>query len=354
MLPAGGRFELTFANGQIVRWHNLAADPYRTRNLVQGTTLGPSPVAVGSGGEESAAFSELGSKVLARSQIIEMSTVRVVLASEWRFVDEPDVPVDDRPFHRWVYTIYPTGQLYGTVECAANLETWSAPKLALAVAMAAGQEGEFQHDVSRKTESAETFDELSPFASARSEQGDAFMMYMPGEPERLLQLTYEFDAQRRRVSFVAVNEPGGAAIESWRWQLLLASADRVADDEALARAVDYSSPAQLRFELGAPVEYGDGSTGQSGFDPTMGTYVCAPDQGRVRFTIDGRSQARFSPAFRVIGNADEDAWVYVNHLILDNVVRTLAGDLIFQLPGTVRGETLVEVLFRRKPSVDDA
>ncbi|MEK7731570.1 MAG: hypothetical protein AAB363_06905, partial [Planctomycetota bacterium] len=49
-IGAGGRFELTFANGQITNGYNLAADPNRLRNLVQGTTLGPSPVVVGASG----------------------------------------------------------------------------------------------------------------------------------------------------------------------------------------------------------------------------------------------------------------------------------------------------------------
>jgi len=351
---AGGRFGLTFANGQIVGWHNLAADPYRVRNLLQGTTLGPTPVVVESAEGGEGDFSALGSKVLARSQIIEMSPVRVVVASEWRFVDDPNVPPGDRPLHRWVYTIYPTGQMYGTVECTTQTGTWSAPTLGAAVAMAASPEAEFQPRVSQATQSPNTSDELPSFASARSEQGDAFLLYVPGEPERLMQLMHEFEAQRRRVSFVAVNQSRDAPTESWIWHVLLASAGRIADEEALARAVDYTHPAELQFELGSPVPFEGGSTGATGFDPTTGCYVCMPDQGRVRFVIDGQVRPRFSPAFRIVADTDENAWVYVNHLVLDKVVRDSAGDLIFQLPGTVRSETIVEVLFRRQSQPDDA
>ncbi|MDO8630598.1 MAG: hypothetical protein Q7R41_08890, partial [Phycisphaerales bacterium] len=99
-IGSGGRFEISFANGQITNWYNLAADPYRLRNLVRGTTLGPSPVVVDESGMPLGDFSALGRSVAARQRIVEMNAVRVVVESEWRFVDEPNEALDRRPFQR--------------------------------------------------------------------------------------------------------------------------------------------------------------------------------------------------------------------------------------------------------------
>ena len=76
-----GRFELTFANGQIVGWYNLDADPNRRRNLVWGTALGPALVTPDGLGVDRA--------VSVKSEIVELSEVRAVISSEWRLPDRP-------------------------------------------------------------------------------------------------------------------------------------------------------------------------------------------------------------------------------------------------------------------------
>ena len=38
------------------------------------------------------------------------------------------------------------------------------------------------------------------------------------------------------------------------------------------------------------------------------------------------------------------AWVYVDHLIFDQVAHDAQGNLIFQLPGIIRKPTMVEVI----------
>ncbi|MEK7731498.1 MAG: hypothetical protein AAB363_06530, partial [Planctomycetota bacterium] len=141
---AGGRFELTFANGQITSWYNLAADPNRVRNLVRGTTLGPSPVVVGASGAELGDFSVLGKSVVARQRIVELNAVRAVVASEWRFVDDPDASLNDRPFQRWVYTVYPSGQVFVAVEATGMTKSWTPPGLGLAVTVASSAADEWR------------------------------------------------------------------------------------------------------------------------------------------------------------------------------------------------------------------
>ncbi len=378
-IGVGGRFELTFANGQIVRWHNLEADPYRVRNLVQGTTLGPSLVIVDRAGGEAADLNPFGGKVIARSRILEMSSVRTVVGCEWRFVGDPEAPLDERLFHRWLYTIYPTGQVYVSVESSAIPAATPTSDLGLAVTLATGRDGDVQTDFqpgrgalgpraflptrpdpdadprlpihSDRSSSTESGVSQNPaqtlYASARIPAGDASLLYVPGNQPRLRELVEESDAGRRQVSFTALFDNGAAETESWHCHLLLGTSTEVAPAEVSARATAYARPAGLRFELGSPVPPAQADTGQTGFDPASGCYVITPDQGRVRFVIDGRGQPRFSPAFRVICRPDDEAWVYVNNLILKNIARDASGNLVFQLPGIVRSETTVEILFRR-------
>jgi len=338
-IGAGGRFELTFANGQITNGYNLAADPNRLRNLVQGTTLGPSPVVVGASGSESGDFSPLGKSVVARQRIVEMNTVRAVVASEWRFVDDPDAPLDSRPFQRWVYTIYPSGQVFVTVEATGRTKSWSPPGLGLAVTIASPGDDPWQTNISP----------APVYATLRSQPRDTVLVYMLNPGSGSASIVEQTDPQRRRLSLVAVAPSPGALGEVVRWasQLVLGSSGEVPDADAAARAVEYSQAAPIRVEVGSPVTDGGVSHRADGFDPSTGTYDLTPDQGRVRFVLDGPKRPFFSPAFRVLGPKDDEAWVYVNHLILNKVARDPAGNLVFQLPGTVRQSTMVEVLFRR-------
>ena len=341
---AGGRFELTFANGQIVRWHNLAADPYRLRNLVQGTTLGPSPVGVDSLGSEGTDFTGFGSAVVTRPQILEMSAVRVVVASEWHFVDDPNGPLDNRPFQRWVYTIYATGQVFVAVRYTASTSVWSPGKLGLAVTLAGSEDD----DVETRTVTA-TEDEPG-YATARNRSADAFLLYVPSEEEPPVRLTEQVNELRRRVSFVAARETDdGAAEESWACHLLLASARAVTDEEAGARAQAYRHPPGLRVEVGSSVTPDEAPVGPEGFDPADGCYLVRPDRGRARFIIDGRRQPCFSPAFRILSTESRAAQVYINHLVFDEVAYDRDGNLVFQLPGGIRDRTIVEVLLRGSP-----
>jgi hypothetical protein len=308
-----------------------------------------------------------------------MNSVRVVVGCEWRFVDGLDASQDDHPFHRWVYTIYPTGQVYVAVDSTSTSTVAPAPPLGLTVTMAMDRDGDIRtylepvraapdprafsarRDAEPRTQSrpdrssarAAGVSDTPPrpyYAFARSEQADAFLLYVPGDQPRLLGLAEESHADQPQVSFTAHHQKTAANTEEWHCHMLLGTAADVSDDEALARAIDYARPGGLRFELGSPVLRAGESDGRTGFDPTSGCYVITPDQGRVRFTIDGRRQPRFSPVFQIIGGIDTDAWVYVNHLIFENFARDAAGGLVFQLPGTVRGETVVEVLFRRRPA----
>ena len=345
-IGAGGRFELTFANGQIIGWYNLTSDPYRLRNLVHGTTLGPIPVVLDPTDTTEGGFSALGRIVVARLRIVEMNAVRTVIACEWRFVNKPDEPLDDRPFQRWVYNIYATGQIYVTVECTTATLSWRAAALGLAVTFASTPEDEVTtHGATAKEPTGPAQTPVYSWAMNRSD--NAFLVYVLGRPSPSARMVEQFDVSRGRTSLIALDDDDvDASVQVWRGHLLLATADDVVGDEPFARAIDYMHPARLNFEGGSPVLVGDASDECSGFDWGSGSFKIRPENGRVRLTFNGRKYPRFSPVFEIVDAESADAWVYVNHLVCKNVARNASGHVLFQLPGVIRDDTLVEVLFR--------
>jgi len=343
---AGGRFELTFANGQITSWYNLAADPNRVRNLVRGTTLGPSPVVLSASGSELGDFSALGKSVVARQRIVEMSAVRAVVASEWRFVDDPDASLNNRPFQRWVYTIYASGQLFVAAEATGMTKSWTPPGLGLAVTVASSADDEWETHTASPTVAAVEPPRLG-YATARSQPRDTMLVYMVDAASASSRIVEHADSTARRVSLIGTQESAPAEAMKWACQLVLVSASEGSDADAAARAAEYAGPASIRVEVGSPIMGSGSSPRGDGYDPSSGTIDLEPDQGRVRFVVDGQKRAVFSPAFRILGAKDQEAWVYVNHLILSKVARDPGGNLVFQLPGTVRQSTMIEVLLRR-------
>ncbi|MCH7807607.1 MAG: hypothetical protein IIB60_00155 [Planctomycetes bacterium] len=348
-IGAGGRFEITLANGQIVGWYNLAQDPYRQRNLVAQATLGPSPLVLSGDAAPVDGFAALGEAVAVHPRVEEANAVRVVVACDWRFVEGSDAALWagtplDRPFQRWVYTIYATGQIYAAVECTARTDSWSPSHLGLAVELTATAADGVQTHTSS--------DPAQPpaYALARSETADYALLYAMADPRDMTVSQTRTEQGKRRVSFVASASLTGKNVERWVCQLLLGSAGAVSYREALARAGDYWQPGALELELGSPVTAGAPDLTPQGFDRASGCHVIAPDRGRVRFVIDGREHPRFSPAFKIIDSEGLDAWVYVNHLIFHPIAHDVDGNLIFQLPDVVTDRTTVEVLLRPPPA----
>lgn len=350
-IGSGGRFEISFANGQITNWYNLAADPYRLRNLVRGTTLGPSPVVVDESGMPLGDFSALGRSVAARQRIVEMNAVRVVVESEWRFVDEPNEALDRRPFQRWTYTIYPTGQIFAAVEATAETESWSPPRVALAVTISSAPEEQVQTRLGGVAASAAASEPTAPtvsFAAARSAVTDSLLLFVPYPSEPNTRIVEHADAVRRRTSFVALDDAAHSKVRKWVCAIVLATAGGTDDAEVLLRATDYTTPGPLRIEIGRPPTAGDALLRRDGFNPAGGTFVIATEQNRARFTLDGRERPSYFPAFEVVGGRGAQSWVYVDNLIFEPVWRPVNGPLVFQLSGIVRKPVMIETLFRHE------
>lgn len=354
----GADFELTFANGQIVEWYNIAADPHRLRSLVRGAAMGPTPVVVGSPHRQAIDTAQHDGALAVRSRILEMNAVRAVVACDWRMAGSAETAANaqEQPsLRRWTYTIYPTGQMYVAVEAAALPEpqpgSTQAP-LGLAITLSATPQDELQVNVS--AEQPEPGPAQRPaYITARNSASDALLLYVVDDAGGAVRVSESGpgdgaapeEAEHR--SLVATREVRESSVETWACHVLLGSSSEIPGKEALARAIDFAGREPPHLQIGSWVPVRDGGNGESGFDPATGCYRVAPDKGRVRLVIDGRQHPCFSPAFQIINAQGGEAWVYVDDRILDTTARDAQGNLIFQLPGTIHKPTTVEVLFHR-------
>ena len=341
-----GQFELTFANGQIVEWYNLEADPHRLRNLVWGTALGPTLVTSDGRSVDRA--------VSVKSRILELSDVRAVISSEWRTTDGA-TPADQTGHHpptrRVIYTIYPTGQVYVRLTSPNGGVQPSTSGFGLAVSVAASPESGLE-TMMTKREKGKPSPHLPTYAAARMTSSDSLLLYAVRDAEgtmRVEQITHGSRGSADETSFAAFPPEGAAAKTNWACHLLLASAGQVDGSQVLARAFGYAAPVLPHLELGSyePVEGGE--PGETGFDSGSGCFMIAPDRGRVRLILDGSLQPYFSPAFRISNPQRRDARVYVDHLIFDHAALDSEGNVVFQLPFTVDRRVMVEVLFPQSP-----
>jgi hypothetical protein len=353
----GATFELTFANGQFIEWFNTASDPHHLHNLLGGMPLGPRPVVVRALGTNVVEAAAPEPAVVVRSKMVEMNSVRVVISSEWRFVYDAALAQeswDEQPFQRWTYTIYPTGQLYVGVEATAATDTWRPRRLGLAVSLVT-EPGDAV-TLQSETASTEMPDSTPAYGVIRRGGADAQLLYalapQAGRPVRLIRVDQpgrDTDGRTSDTSLIAVTDqdrPVEHSVALWASHLLLAGAGDVRDDELRARAVDYADPVAPRVEVGSLVPTAGADGAAEGFDPVQGLYTVGPDADLVRFVIDGQRQPRFAPAFRIADTAERDAWVYLDHLVADCVARDRQGDLIFQVPGSIRAPVTVEVHLR--------
>jgi hypothetical protein len=338
---AGNDFELTFANGQIVEWFNTAVDPYRLRNFVRGTQLGPTPLILGATGRMKLEPSSV------RSRLMEVNPVRVVVVSEWTLATTSH----PAPAIRWAYTVYPTGQVYVVVDDRVTLADPSRESRALAVSLDERLAGELQTDIHGLPSGTLAAAE-SPYASMHNRDLGLFLsyaLYNPAQP--ILPNISEEGAAPLTGSpgpaLVATQARSDSTGHRWVCQLLLDSRGDGAGQDASARALAFLKPRSPRMELGRLGHDGPDGPAIHGFSPSEGCFVVQPENGQVRLLI-GESGPLFSPAFRVASRDGRDAWVYVDHFLHRTAGRTYDGDLVFQMPGPILKPTLVEVFFREQ------
>lgn len=327
-----GKFEIAFRNGQITRWFNLASDSYRLRNLVRGTALGPVPVLI-EGGRLSRMALGNGEGVAARQRIVEMNDVRVVVECEW---GQPGARKNGA-FERRVYTVYPSGQVFA--EAAGD-----PASQAMALNLAWSPNAPLVRIQSGVKEVATSSGDSPSFALMRIPEADAAMLFIPYPDNSGVELREIADADLKTTSLVW-SRRGGPDEITWRGQIYLGSSSALDDSQVFSRAVDYVEPGGVRVEVGAAAS--TKGFRSDGYDPGAGAYVLNTDGKRVRAVVVGRKRAVFAPVFLLSGGTSEETWVYVNHLVRQDVHRGPDGELLFQLPDIAMKEVVVEALFKR-------
>lgn len=337
-IGAGGRFELSFRYGQITALYHLAADPYRLRNLVRGTSLGPVFV-------DSATLQPKFSgrqSVATRQRIVEMNPVRIVVEC----TTQPANPGEksNEVLEKRTYTIYSTGQIFvsayqgdaGDESAAVSIAVHTAWSSASPTVTVPGS----------RTQSSDPATTGTPaYSIIRYAENDTAILVIPFPDPGATEMRHVADSESRvsSLTWSTATRPQGRT--PVRYQLVLATPSELDDETARARALDYALPGSIRIDLGQPLS--SAFLRADGFDPGSGSYRITTDGNRARLTIDGKKQPSFSPVFEINGQSGGEAWMYVNHLVHQPVVRGEQGEALFQIPGVVRKPISVEPLFKR-------
>ena len=348
---AAGRFELGFANGQIVHWFDLAADPHRLDNLVGGDALGPSPVVLPEAGTGGLSASLLEAPrpaeiVVTRQQILEANPLRIVVACAWQFTRPGAPPASDDSFHRWTYSILRDGSVYVHVESTAETPEWKPRALGLLTGRTQdGTVQAFAHRAGQPSDPEDLRRVTYACAAPTSADKSGLLWVLPvlTEPSRIDVLPHP---QERRIDLLASGGIAAGPVARWTGLLQVWPPGSCVPAVARARALDYCYPAPLNMLVGEVIADTPGDADGDGFNEQLGCHVLQPEADLLRFEIDGRKRPRFGPLFQVVNTAGQQAWVYVDHLILETVARDSAGNLLFQIPETVRHTALVEVVLR--------
>jgi hypothetical protein len=349
---SGGRgFELTFAGGQIVGWHNLNADPYRLKNVLAGGSLSFMPVLT-DGERVTPLLSKLAAPLSVYSRVVEANEVRAIVATEWRSARSRG----GGSAVEATYTVYASGQVgesFGP-EAMRNL-SW-ALELPTAWRIEVSEAGQPLRAVAGADSEEPLPTAGGAFASAYHAEGDASLLIVPGARDASLRpMKSAPDSTQTGTSAMHVltstsnrdsQETGGPRSTQWHFYL---GAGELAPREAAQRASGYQNPPGAQLQVGRIdrrwTEPGD----SSGFDRVLGCLTAEADEGVARFVLDGSTSPIFTPAIRVAGPADRPFWVYRDHMLLGPTSRDVDGGVLVQLPDVVREPTMVEVFFEVTP-----
>ena len=348
-IGAAGRFELGFANGQIVHWYDLGSDPHRVRNLVAGSVLGPSPTVMPGYDDEVTAqadsgFLALGETVVARQQLIEAGPVRIIVRCRWQFTSPGQETEEAAPFQRWIYTILPDGKVHVSVECTSRAGDWTPEELGLAVTVSDdGSVRTYPHRPAQLQDPADLRRLAFCYARpAAAERPGVLLVMHDGRRAPVMEAVRQ--PQRRRVSLLASGGHISGPTQSWSCLLKVWPVGHC--EQAADQALDYCYPDSLEVQVGGRVNDSPGDDDGDGFNERYGCYVLRPEGDLLRFVIDGTARPRFAPVFNILDTVGSRVWVYVDNVILEAVGRDAGGNVLFRLPETVRGRRLIEVVVR--------
>ncbi|MBN1510661.1 MAG: hypothetical protein JXB13_01480 [Phycisphaerae bacterium] len=347
---AAGRFELGFGGGQIVQWYDLAGDPNRLNNLVANTILGPSPVVMPAdefsespGGTSD--FVELGETVIARQQVSEVSPVRVVVATEWRFARRgASEAAEQQPFQQWTYTIYPSGSVYCHLRCTTADGDWRPDDIGLAVSRAERGDLEFFGHPPAQLQDEGRLRHVCFASIRRSDSVGASLLFAMHDARRAPRLDFFREAEAGRVTLVASGGRVHYDADEWSALLCVWPPETGTGLHPANRSFDYSFPNErITISTGRRITNDAGDVDADGFNEQRGCHVLAAEGRRVSVELNGREQPLYSPAFVIRGTAGMEGWVYLDSHALESTGRDANGDLLFQVPQTVTEGVRVDV-----------
>jgi hypothetical protein len=347
---AAGRFELSFSNGQIVKWFALDRDTSRREDLVgSGNTLGPIPLVLASdslreaGSDNQAdmqSFSALGKVIAARQTVLQANDVFVQVECEWAFGESSSEVSAGSPRQRWLYTIYPTGQIYVTIETTTQHAAFRADHLGLAVSrrILAGM-GAGAHEPAGLDERAELRHVCYGWIGGESQAASLLFVMRDSRSAPRMEVVEMTEAHR--VTLVAFGGEPEFPMQRWHallcvWPPAVASA-AMREDVALA----YAAPAPSRLLTGKPA--GDEASDAPTINAELGTIDVVPDNSVVKLVLPGEVVQGLGQPIRVQGIGESEAWVYINDRLHKAVARTPDGALVFQVPPTPGAEVRVDV-----------
>jgi hypothetical protein len=344
-----GQFELAFSNGRIVQWFDLARDPNRIRNLAGSGPIGPVPVGLtivpGAIPRIAAEdpWSETGPAVESFQKIVEASAVRAVIWGEWRFGVEAGAAAatEDKPYQRWVYTVYPTGRVY--VETALSLGAAAAPRALGALVACAEGEGFRRLVHAPRADARDALGRRLGYALfARPEHGCSDLVFALHDSDAMPKARPVRHGEEARQGVLFYNDRP-VRTEAWAGVLAVWPADLDGPRQVERLLADYVEPTPIEVLAGRLVRSDPGDLDEDGFNESRGHYTIAPSGRVARIRIDGRVRTRHEPVIIVTDTAGADVWAYVDGIPLETIGRDVEGNAVFQVPGLVNKLTLVEV-----------
>jgi hypothetical protein len=340
------RFELSFADGQIVAWRSGSED-----NLADPDGLGPWPIPLGADWSDAQSpaiaydapglFASWGSSVVAAQSIVEATSFRVVISGRWRFVsgDGPHEPVPETeaPGHAWQYVIYPGGAVYVSVASTPPPSGWGASRVGYAVALD-GRRG-FQL-VDGRPDGAGVGLSYLLLARAGGRRADLLWSWPRGQgfgARRELA-----SADERRLAVILGDIEAASFIQTTHL-LRLWPADIDAAPEAASFSDDYRNRAALTVTTGRAMTEAPGDHDFDGFNEAEGVYELLPDGGALRFDFNPGPHLRYDPVFRVHATRERRCWVYARGGLLKDVGRDLDDNLLFRLREVTSAPVGIEV-----------
>jgi len=348
---AADRFELALADGVITM---LRADGQA--NLTVSSGMGPWPVPLRGDWRSAdtppvyndpALYAGWGPGVAATQDVVEATPFRAIVEGSWRFgtfeAAAPSVFPQDRPEHRWRYTIYPNGAVYVSLVSAGAGAAWSAPRCGFAVIVDARQQFQYSDE---PVQIGVTPTNVTLLTRDGPERGD--LVWATAAPQYAEQhLTLQADDER----LLAVLVGDTATAAEVRSAHLLRVWPRDFDNIATAASVagDYQHPAGIMALVGQSTTDAPGDDDRDGFNEAEGCYELAADAGCLRVRFDPGGRLRHQPVFRVRGVVPSRTWVYADGRIVTTGERDAAGNLLFVLPEQVELPLEIEVIDRGEP-----